>query len=230
MGCACAVFSPWLFVFLPGTPVPGSTWTGALWTLYYQRAFVAVESGHWYVSGWRTPWAASFSQTPPEATSTGSVGPVPKAMLEFVALPELPSWSRGSAGPPTAVERDRRVTMTDVAIGFPLVALASRQTYSPVDQSTTTNGLRFTNSANYWARRATSTAFPLTPIWHGLFVNSLFFASMIYALRWLAARAQERRKSRRARTGYCPNCKYPIGQTSVCPECGWTNVYAAKSP
>lgn len=58
---------------------------------------------------------------------------------------------------------------------------------------------------------------PLTPMWGNLLGSSLLYASAIYLpflvlwrLRWFL----------RLRAGRCPRCKYPIGNSPVCTECG----------
>lgn len=60
--------------------------------------------------------------------------------------------------------------------------------------------------------------FPLMPWWPGFVLNTLFYA----ACSWLLAAGLARfRASRRLSRGQCPKCKYPIGTTPVCSECGF---------
>lgn len=56
-----------------------------------------------------------------------------------------------------------------------------------------------------------------TPIWLGFAVNTLFYAAVLW-LPVLGLHAL-RRAIRRTR-GLCPKCAYPIGESSVCTECG----------
>ncbi len=58
---------------------------------------------------------------------------------------------------------------------------------------------------------------PLTPIWSGFAVDTLFFAALS-ALILTGWRRMIRR--RRIKRGRCPACKYPIGTSPVCTECG----------
>lgn len=58
---------------------------------------------------------------------------------------------------------------------------------------------------------------PMSPVWRGLVINSLFYAVllwMVFLLPYLA------RRSMRLRRGLCPACAYPIGISERCTECG----------
>ena len=58
---------------------------------------------------------------------------------------------------------------------------------------------------------------PLGPIPLGFAVNTLFYA----ALLWLLIPGPfALRRFLRVRRGLCPRCAYPIGESSVCTECG----------
>ncbi len=54
---------------------------------------------------------------------------------------------------------------------------------------------------------------PLRPNWPGFAVNTLFYAALLWlpfvVWRWV-----------RVRRGFCPKCAYPMGESSVCSECG----------
>ncbi len=58
---------------------------------------------------------------------------------------------------------------------------------------------------------------PLIPIWHGLLLNVLFYASLLMSARMLHVSV---RQHMRVRRGLCPKCAYPMGESSVCTECG----------
>lgn len=60
---------------------------------------------------------------------------------------------------------------------------------------------------------------PYMPIWFGLIVNTLFYATVIVAIMWMLFAA---RSKMRLRHNLCPNCKYLIGVSEVCTECGTT--------
>ncbi len=62
-----------------------------------------------------------------------------------------------------------------------------------------------------------SNVLPARPIWPGFAVNTLFYAAVLwplipgpFTLRGLI----------RQRRGLCPKCAYPMGESSVCTECG----------
>jgi len=58
---------------------------------------------------------------------------------------------------------------------------------------------------------------PLTPLWPGFAVNTLFYAGVLWLL-WATPFAL--RRIIRQRRGLCPACAYPIGTSRVCTECG----------
>lgn len=63
----------------------------------------------------------------------------------------------------------------------------------------------------------TTITLPLTPIWSGFAIDTLFFAAAsaltLAMRRWMIRRWRLKR-------GRCPACKYPIGTSPVCTECG----------
>ena len=58
---------------------------------------------------------------------------------------------------------------------------------------------------------------PYRPIWLGLIVNTLLYATVLIAIVWIF---HAMRSKLRLRRGLCPTCKYPIGVSKVCTECG----------
>jgi len=58
---------------------------------------------------------------------------------------------------------------------------------------------------------------PLTPLWPGFAINTLFYAGVLWML--FVGPFALRRMIRRRR-GRCAHCAYPIGQSPVCTECG----------
>jgi hypothetical protein len=57
------------------------------------------------------------------------------------------------------------------------------------------------------------------PIWPGFAINTLFYAGILWVM--FAAPFALRRR-RRIKRGLCPACAYPVGDSSVCTECGKT--------
>lgn len=68
-------------------------------------------------------------------------------------------------------------------------------------------------------------AIPLCPIWPGFALNAVLYGAVL----WLLAigRGCLRQQTRTSR-GLCPKCKYPIGTSPLCTECG-ANVGCKKS-
>ncbi len=58
---------------------------------------------------------------------------------------------------------------------------------------------------------------PFGPIWLGLVVNTLLYATVMIAIMWMLYAIRSKLRLGR---GLCPNCKYPIGVSEVCTECG----------
>ena len=60
-------------------------------------------------------------------------------------------------------------------------------------------------------------ALPLRPIWTGFAINTIFYATIL----WLLIPGPfALRRFLRVRRGLCPKCAYPMGESSVCTECG----------
>ncbi len=58
---------------------------------------------------------------------------------------------------------------------------------------------------------------PLRPLWPGFAINTLFYATIL----WLLIPGPfALRRFLRMRRGLCPKCAYPMGESSVCTECG----------
>ena len=58
---------------------------------------------------------------------------------------------------------------------------------------------------------------PTGMIWHGVVINTVFYA----VLAWLVfALTIILRNQRRIRRGICPGCMYPVGTSDTCTECG----------
>ncbi len=63
----------------------------------------------------------------------------------------------------------------------------------------------------------TGVRLPILPIWPGFPINTLFYAAILWLL--IPGPFALRRFIRRRR-GLCPKCGYPLGDSSVCTECG----------
>ncbi len=57
----------------------------------------------------------------------------------------------------------------------------------------------------------------MCPVWRGFAVNTTFYAAIL----WLLIPGPfALRRFLRVRRGLCPKCAYPMGESSVCTECG----------
>ena len=60
---------------------------------------------------------------------------------------------------------------------------------------------------------------PYEPMWPGFAINTIFYATLL----WLLIPGPfALRRFLRLRRGLCPRCAYPMGESSVCTECGIT--------
>ncbi len=63
----------------------------------------------------------------------------------------------------------------------------------------------------------TARVLPFGLIWPGFAVNTFFYAAIL----WLAILGPfALRRFIRVGRGLCPKCAYPMGESSVCTECG----------
>ncbi|MCC6679015.1 MAG: hypothetical protein IT436_17960 [Phycisphaerales bacterium] len=60
-------------------------------------------------------------------------------------------------------------------------------------------------------------ALPYRPVWPGFAINTLLYALLLLAGITVVSRS---RAAVRLRAGLCPACKYPIGASPICTECG----------
>ncbi len=70
---------------------------------------------------------------------------------------------------------------------------------------------------NGWLGRLPQQRLPIEPMWTGFAVNTLFYAAILWLL---IAGPFALRRLLRLRRGLCPKCAYPMGDSSVCTECG----------
>lgn len=81
------------------------------------------------------------------------------------------------------------------------------------------------SSWTFWPS-ALGFALPYRPIWPGLLADAAFYALLYLLLR--AGILALRGLFRRGRS-LCPDCAYPLGEYTTCPECGRTNRLAAEA-
>ena len=61
---------------------------------------------------------------------------------------------------------------------------------------------------------------PLDPTWPGFAINTIFYATLLWLLIYGLYGLSALRRFLRVRRGLCPKCAYPMGESSVCSECG----------
>jgi len=71
--------------------------------------------------------------------------------------------------------------------------------------------------ATPFATVSESRVLPVRPIWPNTVWNTLFYAALLVGAHQLFLAS---RRSFRRRRGLCPACRYPIGESEVCTECG----------
>ncbi len=137
----------------------------------------------------------------------------------------LPGWT-GLTAPTQAYESGKyQIEYRAVDLrGWPMRSLwleytgHSRSGVLNVQGGLLTSALR-TRSGTPLTRSGQSfpVALPLRPLWPGFAVNTLFYATLL----WLLIPGPfALRRFLRVRRGLCPKCAYPIGESSVCTECG----------
>lgn len=58
---------------------------------------------------------------------------------------------------------------------------------------------------------------PLRPLWPGFAINTLFYAAILWVLFAIPTALRRRWRLKR---NLCPGCRYPIGTSPLCTECG----------
>ncbi len=120
------------------------------------------------------------------------------------------------------IDKDDMVISLLAGYGWPLVALryechvpdGDPRTFRCTGIKTGFAPWRVQNSAGILDRRI-----PCRPVWRGLGVNALLYASFVWLL--FGGLPALRRYARR-RHGRCPKCGYDLrgAEHEVCPECG----------
>lgn len=126
------------------------------------------------------------------------------------------------------------------ARGWPMPAFWCEWSYDPAQMRRPSwppslrriaGGFDFTPKATTRAiEPSTLRAFPYRPIWLGLVMNTVFYATVLMFMLGAIAHLRTRRRLRR---NLCPACAYSLaGQAEPgCPECGWKrHGNAANAP
>ncbi|MCI0629268.1 MAG: hypothetical protein L0Y44_01275 [Phycisphaerales bacterium] len=59
----------------------------------------------------------------------------------------------------------------------------------------------------------------IRPLWPGFLINTFFYATILWLLLFIP---ESMRRALRRRRSLCPQCAYPIGDFTICTECGAT--------
>jgi hypothetical protein len=78
------------------------------------------------------------------------------------------------------------------------------------------------NETNVWNSRGLlqlqiKNPIPFGPFWPGFAINTVVYAVVLWMVFALPAVLRRKRRTKR---GLCPQCAYPVGESSRCPECG----------
>lgn len=120
-----------------------------------------------------------------------------------------------------------QASYTQFVWGFPLPAMHADEALfaattitkaNPNDASTLHRGIDFYGISPSRGRSLAIATFPLLPWWPGFILNTIFW-TLIAA--WIARLFRFARWGKYLSRGQCPKCKYPIGATPVCSECGF---------
>ena len=170
----------------------GEMWSAQRWS---RRGVVMVSSLQWFES------AATPEHTDPSPSDL------------------MPYWFQRKP----LIDKDDMVIRGFVAYAWPLVALRY-ECHIPDGEPITSHCTGINTGFAPWREPITSKTFdrriPCRPIWRGLGVNALLYASFAWLL--FGGLPALRRYSRR-RHGRCPKCAYDLKAdlAAGCPECGW---------
>jgi hypothetical protein len=130
-----------------------------------------------------------------------------------------PTWGTFARGRAPAANAG-----ADHAFGWPLPALWYRVNGTIGGKTATATGIDgailLSPASTLSIRGGRFRALPLYPVWHGLVLNTLLFAGLL----WLTLTGlPSARRALRIRRGRCPKCAYDLrglAPGSPCPECG----------
>lgn len=138
---------------------------------------------------------------------------------------------RGSAKSSTIPEQYGEIISTRA--GWPWHCLEGEVANTPNEQPTTTVRRGWVSpehaSTKLQHRPAGEriSVMPTTPMWSGVFWNTLLLSSPFVVVSLMVLGALRMRLRDRLLTGHCQDCGYPLDQLPACPECGATApVYA----
>ncbi len=128
----------------------------------------------------------------------------------------VPTWSRLQTRPVAGADRTRR--LIEDARGWPSLTLSCAYTsVVAVPGFSVVDGIEVRVHPDPNRATIRSISLPVRPIWSGFLLNTALYA----VLAWLCMRGMVYvREMMRKERGRCPACAYPMGESSVCSECG----------
>ncbi len=132
---------------------------------------------------------------------------------EMIPFPvaSVPHWSRLRA--PQRADHPHAY-LFEFATGWPMLAMVYRRE-------------RFPGGPRMPVFEMISMGLPTEVIWTGFLVNTLLYAALLWLL---ICGPFVLRRFLRMRRGLCPKCAYPMGESSVCTECGNALSKRASTP
>jgi len=131
---------------------------------------------------------------------------------------EFPWWLSQPGEPSLNLQESHERTRRYIAIGFPWLSTWCQSSdwrwpEMPSDAPIVKGGVRVED----WSR---SGVIPTTPLWSGIFLNTIFYAAALGVAWWLTCSLRQLQHLRRGR---CPRCRYNMrfDFSHECPECGW---------
>ncbi len=201
-----------IFLLLGAVVNVAVAWGCALWSEYRiapDRCLSHLDSPRWIASVCEGPGVTRVSGVP----DNGEWGPE-----EMYRDDVLPSWSRTTDRPPRDEFNDPSLPWTiELAYGWPArsgVGIIRKHVRGAAVWAVT-SGIRTADDGS--GEPVSYRVLPVRPIWSGFAINTLFYAAILWLL---IPGPVVLRRFLRLRWGLCPNCAYPMGESSVCTECG----------
>ncbi len=186
-----------LLLLLAGAIVNvGVAWSCAYW--WCQIIAISSPMGHRSAQLSPTPWRvtvpADWPQRPNRESASGS------AWYAFVDQISV-------------VEGHNTYFLSEFRFGFPAKSL------SCYELSSGRPSTPWSPSWSFAMELAPGGSYPLPtrPLWLGFAANTVFYATL---LALLMRGPFALRRFLRVRRGLCPKCAYPMGESSICSECG----------
>jgi hypothetical protein len=130
-----------------------------------------------------------------------------------------PAWSRVQTVPTHRESRSYNFHM-ELAYGWPRRCLIAEYESTPAMIFTKwdhVSGFQLPLSDHTFGVPRT---LPIKPIWSGFVVNTTLWCVLLLPMIPIMKRLKRRKQRMRLARGLCPHCRYPLGASETCPECG----------